>query len=278
MRNRVLATGIKISTLSVFFAITGCSEYHKIVLQKTEEKGSEFTRTLATEYETLGNTEQSIMYDEWSASYYYCKALKAKEGCLVEPTQLCEWDIEEDMLPELIAARERLERALRAGASEIAPKMTAHAQTHFDCWVEQQAEGWQKEDIAKCRAEFYISMVDVDLLMAGGIEKTIPSDMVFFELGTAHLNAEAKRIVDKVGATMLGDYKGHLLLVGRTDPIGDEKHNKKLSKQRAIMVKKELVHMGVNPHRISIKAAGETPGPKVDAHNRRVDILFFDYK
>jgi outer membrane protein OmpA-like peptidoglycan-associated protein len=60
--------------------------------------------------------------------------------------------------------------------------------------------------------------------------------------------------------------------------IGDEKHNEQLSKQRATMVQKELVRMGVNPHRISIKAAGEAPGPKVDAHNRRVDILFLDYK
>ncbi|MBY0291957.1 MAG: OmpA family protein [Alphaproteobacteria bacterium] len=278
MRNKVLSTGIKISTLSIFFAITGCSEYHKMVLQDTEEKGSEFTKTLAKEYEILGNTEQSIMYDEWSAAYYYHKALKAKEGCPVEPTQLCEWDIEEDKLPELIAARERLVRALEFGGWEVAPKMSAHAQTHFDCWVEQQAEGWQKEDIARCRAEFYIAMADVELMMVGGIEKTLPSDMVFFDLGNAHLNAESRHTVDKVAKVMLGDYKGHLLLVGRTDHLGDEKHNQQLSKQRAMMVKKELVRMGINPHRITIKAAGEAPGPKVDAHNRRVDILFLDYK
>ncbi len=279
MKNKFLAKSVKLSTLIIAFAVTGCAEYHRMVLESTMERGTEFTRTLAKEYETLGNTEQAIMYDEWSANYYFCKALRAKEGYLVRPATLGRWDIESDKIPELAISRDRLMNALERGAWQIAPKMTAHAQAHFDCWVEQQEEGWQKEDIANCRAEFYHSMAEVELMLKGGVLKALPSNMVFFDFGEAYLNEDALRVIDEVASfASLPEYGGHILLVGRADRIGDANHNKNLSEQRAQTVKKELVSRGVSPHRISIKAVGETPGPKVAAHNRRVDILFLGNK
>ncbi len=168
MKNRFLAKSVKLSAFLAVLAVTGCAELHRMVLVDTMERGPEFTRTLAKEYETLGNTEQAIMYDDWSADYYFCKATYAKQGIFVRPTILCRWDIEEDKIPELAAARERLMHALELGAWHIAPKMTAHAQAHFDCWVEQQAEGWQVADIANCRSEFYQSIGEVELMIKEG--------------------------------------------------------------------------------------------------------------
>lgn len=279
MENKFLAKSIKLSSVFVLLAATGCAEYHKRVLDHMEAKGPEFTQTLSKEYETLGYTEQMIMFDECAANYYYLKAIRAKEGCPVRPTSLDRWSIEDEKLPELQIARERLMHALESRAWEIAPEMAAHAQAYFDCWIEQQAEGWQKEDIASCRAEFYEAMAEVELMLMGGAQKTSPSHMVFFDFGSSLLDKVATNQVDDLAEiAKSSEFKGHILLVGRTDQVGDAKHNKDLSKHRALMVKKELVRRGVPSHRIAIKAAGEAPGPHVDAHNRRVDVIFLEYK
>lgn len=278
MKNKLLTISVKLGAVAALLITTGCAEYHRLVLSNTEEKGSEFTRTLAKEYGKLGEIEQNIMYDDCSANYYYLKAIKAKEGCCVGPTKLEDWRIDEEWLPELISARQHLMRALHFGAREISPKLTAHAQSHFDCWVEQVAEGWQKDDIAYCRSEFYRSMAEVELMLMGGEVVVMPASMVLFGLNSAYLNAEAMAIIEEIAhieKTLGGTQR--ILLIGRTDRVGDLKHNKNLSKQRARAVKKALIEKGVPSHLISIKAVGETPGPKVDAHNRRVDIIFLKY-
>lgn len=279
MKDRLFFRGLKFGFVATLLAATGCAEYHKRVLNNTPVIGDEFTQTLAAEYEGLGKAEQEQMYDESSADYYYLKAICAKEGNYISPTTLEKWDIPEDKLPELEKARDHLVRLLNFGARSVAPEMAAHAQTHFDCWVEQQSEGWQKHDIAWCRAEFYKAISDVELKLMGGIHHVRPQSIVLFENNSSHLTQEAMDVIESV-AHKAKTMKHHrrILLVGRTDKVGDLKHNKELSKHRAMAVKKALVHEGVPAHLISIKAAGETAGPEVDAHNRRVDILFLEHK
>ncbi len=276
MIKKNFSISLKLSALLGLLATTGCAEYHRRVLEGMEGmKGPAFTDALAEEYGVLGTTEENIMYDEASANYYFLKAIRAKEGFCVAPTLLENWDIPPEKMPELAIARQRLIRALQRGAPLVAPETTAHAQAHFDCWVEQQSEGWQKEDIAACRHEFYTAMAEVDLALMGGVHKTPPAHSVLFDINSAYLTPQAMQTVDAIA---IAAKSHHVLLVGRTDEAGDAAHNKELSKNRAQAVKKELIRRGVPPHLISIKAAGETPGPKVDAHNRRVDIIFIDPK
>jgi len=278
MKKNYLSSSLKLGAIAALVASTGCAEYHRRVLDGMEAKGSEFTTTLSKQYEELGKTEQHIMYDQCSADYYYRRAICAKEGYSVEPSHPEKWDIQCDKMPELVTARARLMNAIASGAREAAPKMTAYAQAYYDCWVEQQSEGWQTEDIASCRGEFYTSMAEVEFMLMGGIE-VAPSSMVLFDFNTSHLSKEAMHLVDAVAEKARSmNFQNHILLVGRTDKVGDVKHNKHLSKNRAIAVKKELIRRGVPSHLVSIKAAGETPGPNVDAHNRRVDVIFLDHK
>ncbi len=265
-----LSAGVKLSAFVALLATTGCAEYHRRVLDGMGCRGSEFTQALAKEYCELGTVEEDIMYDQGSANYYFLKAICAKEGAYPPPTMLGKWHIPCEKVPEFSIARQRLIRAIQFGAPAIAPHLTAHAQAHFDCWVEQQSEGWQKEDIAACRHEFYRTMAEVELMLMGGAHKVAPAHSVLFELNSSLLTHEAIQIVDEIA---LAAQSRHILLVGRTDKVGDSKHNKDLSKHRAAAVKKELIRRGIAPHLITIKAEGETPGPQVDKHNRRVDII-----
>jgi len=260
----------KFSLVLGLLATTGCAEYHKRVLQGMDCRGPAFTQALAKEYCELGTIEEDIMYDQCSANYYFLKAICAKGGAYPPPAMLERWDIPADKLEEIIKARCRLVSAIRGGAPAVAPHLTARAQAHFDCWVEQQAEGWQKEDIAACRHEFYRTMAEVELMLMGGAPQVAPTQSVLFDFNSSHLTPEAIKIVDTIA---LAAQDRHILLVGRTDKVGDSKHNKELSKQRATAVKKELIRRGIAPHLITLKAEGETPGPAVDSHNRRVDII-----
>jgi OOP family OmpA-OmpF porin len=277
MNNILSSKGLKYGILVTLLATTGCAEYHRRELVCMEENGCEFTRVLAKEYEELGTIEQKIMYDEDSADYYYRKGIRAKQGYCVGPTRLGMWDIECDKRPELEKARAHLMHLLSLGARMKAPAMTAHAQAHFDCWVEQQSEGWQQNDIAWCRSEFYRSISEVELALSGGLPQVMPQSMVLFENNSAQLTQGAMDVIEEVAQNEKAITNHHrILLVGRTDQVGDLKHNQELSKHRAMAVKKALIQNGVPAHLISIKAVGETPGPQVDAHNRRVDIIFLE--
>jgi OOP family OmpA-OmpF porin len=176
MGDTVFSKGLKWGIFATFLTLTGCAEYSKRVLHDTEERGWEFNQALAKEYEILGNIEQEVMFDEYSAEYYYNKAIRSKEGYCVGPTYLENWDIDEDKLPELCKAREHLVYLLSLGARQVAPKMTARAQAHFDCWVEQQSEGWQEGDIAWCRTEFEKAVTALDVRLGVPTEMPAPTD------------------------------------------------------------------------------------------------------
>ena len=275
MKNNLLSTGSKLAAiLTLATVMTGCAEYHRSVLKHTESKASQFNCVLYKDYEALGICEEDVMYDDCSADFYFRKAICAKKGITVIPTTLDKWDIEADKVCELELARARLIAALNAGAREVAPEFAAHAQSNFDCWVEQQSEGWQKDDIARCRAGFYSSMAEVDLMLMGGELTVAPVQTIFFDLNSSQLHPGSMAAIDAVAkqSQSMGNNR-HILLIGRTDKVGDAKHNVHLSKYRALAVKKELIRQGVSPQLITIKGAGEAPGPNMDTHNRRVDIL-----
>lgn len=277
MKNKMLGISLKIGTALSLLFVTACAEMYKRNLDLMEGTGSLFSQNLAEEYENLGETEHKVMYDEASASHYFQKAMKAKMGCPVLPNVLCEWRIPEEKLPEFTQARARLMYALERGGAEVAPQTAAHAQAYFDCWVEQESEGWQEHDIAACRTEFYKSIADVELMLKGGISRVPADAVVYFDYGHEGLDPEAVKVVDEVAhITKMKAPNDHVLLVGRTDKMGDKSHNLRLSRQRALAVKKELVRRGITPHHISIEAAGETAGEELDPKNRRVDILILD--
>ena len=75
---------------------------------------------------------------------------------------LANWEIPEANVDVLTEARARLTAALDASGRSKAPKHAAHAQVMFDCWVEEQEENIQPEDIAACRDAFFIAIAAVE--------------------------------------------------------------------------------------------------------------------
>ena len=276
----ILKTGTTAGALAgLMLMATGCAEYYKKTYDWSDAKGTEFTKALADEYYQFGQSEENIMYDDLDSAYFMKKANKAQDGCPVMPEYLDDWSLPNHTIPELQAARDRLIHDIQHGAQTIAPQMTAKAQANFDCWVEQQEENWQFDDIKACRDTYYMSIDAVEKMIFGSELQAPPALVVQFATGSAALDGKALEIIDEAVVFASSTEVGREIhLIGRTDAAGKESANKKLSHHRAEAVKKELMSRGVPASMITIKAAGEMKGKQHDEDHRRVDILFLQYK
>lgn len=262
--------------------LSGCSVYGNLdTLQKTEPQGSAFTKALAMEYQKFAEFEMYQMYDHYDGNYFAKKGLQAAAGEVVMPEVVANWKEPADRIPVLEASRTRLLKVLDASARSKFPSEAALAQAKFDCWVEQQEENTQPDDIAACMHEFVAAMEDLEAKMKPPMEEPMmePANfIVFFDFDSHAVNAGASQVLDLV-ATKFKDYKdGSISLVGHTDTAGAAAYNEALSLARANNVRFKLIEMGVPASKFSVDAKGESApleatgdGVK-NPQNRRVEI------
>lgn len=276
--NTILKNGTIVGALAaLMLGTTGCAEFYKKTYDWSDAKGTEFTKALADEYYHFASSEEYVMFDDLDAAYFMKKAVKVQDGCPVMPEHLDGWNLPNHTVPELQAARDRLIHAMQHGAQTIAPQMTAKAQANFDCWVEQQEENWQAEDIKACRDTFYVSMDAVEKMVFGVLQAP-PAHVIQFATGSADIDAKNMAIIDEaVVFASSTEFGRRVHLIGRTDAAGAEGMNKALSNKRAQAVKDALVMRGVPASIVTMEAAGEMSGKQNDEDHRRVDILYLEY-
>ena len=105
-------------------------------------------------------------------------------------------------------------RALAAGAGEKAPKAAARAQAMYECWMEEQEENNQPEDIKACRSKYDAAMTEVNAAMqvrpvaAPAVPPPSPAAkpaiatgpfIVFFDFDSAKLSDQAKKTIGQAG-------------------------------------------------------------------------------
>lgn len=127
-----------------------------------------FERRLFLEYVGLGDTERAE-YDWRDAVEFYRRADRVAAGERVEPEAVAARDLPGTASPALAAARERLIAAFAAGARVLTPDAAARAQAGFDCWIQEQEENFQPDDIAACRERFDAAMAEVERTLDGAL-------------------------------------------------------------------------------------------------------------
>jgi outer membrane protein OmpA-like peptidoglycan-associated protein len=101
---------------------------------------------------------------------------------------------------------------------------------------------------------------------------------VMFDSGSRNLTPGALSRLDSVAATINRYPDSDVLVKGHTDSQGPEDANLRLSEDRALMVKNQLVVKGVEPYRLTTLGFGESQPlvtnatPEGRAQNRRVEI------
>ena len=290
--------------------LSACGTYDPAPIQAMKAN-TKFARALKLEY--LNLHEEEVGEVDWgNASLFIEKAKMAASNMQVLPEELSAHNLPADSIPALESARYWLTSALRDGARLRAPYDAGHAQAKFDCWVEEQEQTHQPDDIAACRAEFEAAMMRVDEAMmpkpvamapkpepkpapkpaAKAAEpkkeakkakpkpkpKPVQTEYsIYFDFDSSKLTAKGNATVTAIVTAATRSSK-MISLRAHADRSGGNKYNAILSKARADAVFAALRSWGVEADRISFMAVGEeepavaTNDGVSEPMNRRVDV------
>jgi len=287
-------------------ALTACSGFGKHseieALNEVQPIGSPFTQYLASEYRDFANREYESMMDYPDAIHFARKGLAAAGGDVVMPEPISDWNLLPVHMEELGTARGRLIQAFDLGARDIAPQLSAVAQARFDCWIEQQEENWQDNDIQACKSQFMQAMSQLEGMLQKPAPMPITDDLspvsalgaddgsmmanqdamylVFFDFDRHNINPGAASVLDAVAGEVRRRNVNTIEIVGHTDSSGSSAYNERLSKRRANAVKDALAARGVAVNVMTVDSRGErellvqTADNVREPANRRAQITF----
>ena len=265
--------------------LSGCAGLGLGEAEMTAPQGNAYDRALQQGYLDLSRAE----YDEGDygdSDTFAERSMAAARGESVLPEEISARDLPAERVGTLTAARERLTAVLAGGAAQRNPSAAAEAQVAFDCWMQEQEENFQPDDIAACQNRFIAAMDELEQRPAVAAPPPPPPApmaapgpfTVYFDFDRAELTPAARGELADVVQAAQGYQEGSIDITGYTDLSGAEAYNQVLSERRANSVIEFLVGSGVDAARIVGRGLGES-NPVVateapEQRNRRVEIEF----
>jgi outer membrane protein OmpA-like peptidoglycan-associated protein len=252
-----------------------------------------FDNALTEEYRNFANAEQA-QFDWYDSDYFARKGLAANSGIKPLPEDIRHWNIPAERQEEMLWNYDRLMKMLmNDSVRNKHPRHLSKAQLLFDCWVEQEEERWQKEDIKDCRTQFLKELAIVENRLSippkgTGVSraKTQPEAEQVHKKHTVHFGFDKHNITpgaqEKINKAIsdIKELKGEYRVDvgGHTDTAGPKDYNQTLSVKRAKAVKDALVNGDVREDTIRSQGFGEnilavpTNDNVPNKQNRRVEI------
>jgi len=265
--------------------LAGCGGTELLGARQVEPTGSEFNQNLYQGYIGLSEDEYNEG-DYRDSDVFAIRATQVGAGGEVAPELIEARSLPGDHVAQMTEARDRLVSALDAGAAAKNPLRAAEAQVMFDCWMQEQEESRQPDDIVRCRDGFYAALEDIEAVepvaMTKAVSKPKPQSVrfvVYFGTDKSSLDTDAQAVIAeaKAAAQKLG--KPLVKISGNADTVGAQEYNQMLSEMRAQAVVKVL-EAGDTPVRATaIEAHGETQPAVLTAdetdepRNRRVEVI-----
>lgn len=277
------------TALAVAGLVSACAGSSDVnVVRALPNKGAAFHQALQKDYADLAASEQAQA--DWVDTVYFAgRSRRAADGETFPPQAVGERRIPADVVRDITEARTRLVAVLTDDNRKALPVQASLAQTAFDCWMEQQEENFQPDDIAACKRSFNTAMTALEKAVverpatppAPKAETALPAQFqILFDFNSSGLNDEARKTVTEIGAAYKKYNPATVLVVGHTDTAGAGDYNIGLSQSRAETVANALAAQGVEQKKMRIEAYGEER-PKVNTgdstrelKNRRVDVVF----
>ena len=275
MKSKFIAAGAAVG----LFVLAGCSGQELYKAQLMEPQGNEFNQNLYRGYIGLSEAEYAEG-DYRDSDAFAVRAVAVAKGGHVDPEEIEFRGLPRDHVAELSEARGRLTAALGAGAAEANPGRAADAQVYFDCWMQEQEENWQPEDIARCRDNFYAALDGIDLIPV--ISKAKPQSVrfvVYFKTDKYNIDTQGESVISEARAAASKLGSPIVKISGNTDTVGSVDYNQKLSEMRAQAVAKVLeadntpVRAMVTEANGELKPALVTADETAERRNRRVEII-----
>lgn len=243
-------------------------------LKAMDSKGSAFDKALKSEYVALASTERSE-YDWSDTAEFVERGKETAMGKSPVPESLDARTIPSKAVSDLTDARAQLMAYMNAATKSALPKQLAAAQAGYECWMQEQEENWQADDIAACRKKFD------DAIQALGGKIVMTHDNVFtvyFPLNSYKLQGDALTIIKEAAAAYKATKAKHAAVSGHADSSGPANYNDSISSLRAEAIGDALIKSGLPESAVTISAFGEgdqavkTPDGKTEPRNRRGTI------
>ena len=271
----------KASAFAVLPLLAACASNWDVEGAKhAQNDGSAFQKELQAEYARLAGLEREE--GDWQdAKFFVSKAIAATHG-EVGPQPIEERHIPKKNVGELNVALQTLLEAYEKGGKTAAPQAAARAQAGYDCWLQEQEEDIQPEDIEACKKYFEAGLKDMFAALKEPVKPAvapvIPDVLVYFDFDSAKLTTASEDALARV--LTIAKESNVVMVTGHTDTKGDNGYNEALALSRAEAVSEYFKAHGVSARSIRVGANGEsvnaiTTGDNVEeARNRRVVVSF----
>ncbi len=261
--------------------VSACASNWDIDGTKAMQGPNAFADALKSEYVMLATVERDE--GDWAdAAFFNNKGRAAAMGQEVGPQTVAERDIPQEAMADLTAAHDRLTIAL-AGGKDGQPAAAAKAQAMFDCWLQEQEENFQPDDIAFCRDGFEAAMAALKPTpMAEPMpQKPMPAMpqtfVIYFDFDSTVVDGAGMATVGTIISTFKAMNASSVDISGHTDTMGSAAYNTALAQKRADAVAAALG--GQIMGGIIVNAYGEgrlavETGDEVnEGANRRVEVV-----
>ena len=281
-----------LTALSVAGLVSACAafDYDLDMVKGQAMSGDSFKDALHEEYLMLAHEEDNE--DDWEdAKFFAMRATDAAGGMDFGPQGIEERAIPDANRKEMSFARSSLINALATEKTGSNAAQLARAQAKFDCWLQEQEENTQPEDIAKCRSDFEEAMATM-MVKAMPAPKPAPAPapkpkmkpeprtfVIYFDHNSDKLDDLAMVAISN--ALKVARTSGPKLVQvgGHTDTSGNVVYNNALSQRRAKAVAKQLFDGGLRAKKLVKTAmfgedfnAVKTGDEVKNRGNRRVEI------
>lgn len=229
----------------------------------------------------LGHAQYEFrdMQDYGDTIFHSQKVLAAASGQRVLPQNPSERRLTPEHAAEANEAYQRLLAAINGEPGQRLPAVAGRTVADFDCWLEQQEENFQVDDIAACRDAFYAGLAELETPVAAEVPDRITlSTDVLFAFDSAEIQPAFTAEIDDAAELLLAHPEETVRIDGHTDNIGTLEYNQGLSERRAEAVAAYLEARGISRDRLTVAGFSFTQ-PVADnstsegrAQNRRVEI------
>jgi OOP family OmpA-OmpF porin len=280
----MVSRSVLLATAALSLAACGAN-YDVEGARSLPNRGTDFHRALQTDYANLAASEKAEA--DWAdTKTFVARTRRAASGETFGPEEITARDLPGYSVNTLSEARARLLSVLNDETRAAMPVMAAMAQSGFDCWMQEQEEDRQPEDIAACRSSFNTALRALEAAEPAPAPVAEPAAamptqfQIYFDFDSATLNAEAQSVVNVISEAHDEYNPATVLVVGHTDSAGPSDYNIMLSQRRAEAVYNALVEEGISQSGMRVEAYGEErprierPDGTKEQGNRRVDVIF----
>jgi len=281
-----------LSALSVAGLLSACAafDYDLGMVESQAKSGDVFKDALHKEYLILAREEDKE--DDWvDAAFFADRASQAAGGADFGPQMIKERKIPDANRKEMSFARSSVINALAIEKNGPNAAKVARAQATFDCWLQEQEENTQPDDIAKCRSDF-------EAALASMVAKAMPAPTpapapapkpamkpetrtytIYFDHDSSVIEHMGKVAIANAIKEAMSTKPKVVQVGGHADTTGDQVYNNALSDRRAKAVAKMLKEGGLTAKKlVKTSMFGEdftavNTGNNVNNRgNRRVEI------